>query len=167
MAVTASSLLLAGLAIGWIYRQPHAFAAAGGWGYRTDNFPLRTPLYVGMSIEQRDAHGTVSIDAVRPHVLSDSSDAAISFYVCTVDETSGVGSIGAVRRGAVRDECSSLVPAEGASLDLNAEPRQQLVMAVSLGHAGRVHVAGVDVEYGQGWRRGTQRVGGDVVVRHR
>jgi hypothetical protein len=59
------------------------------------------------------------------------------------------------------------VPVEGATLELNADPYQQLVMAVMLTKAGRVHVEGVDLDYSHGWQRGTQRIGGDFDVRHR
>jgi hypothetical protein len=52
-------------------------------------------------------------------------------------------------------------------LELNADPYQQLVMAVMLTKAGRDHVEGVDLDYSHGWQRGTQRIGGDFDVRHR
>ena len=35
-------------------------------------------------------------------------------------------------------------------------------MAVSLSHAGRVKVEGLDLDYSLGWQHGTQRTGGEV-----
>lgn len=161
-------VLLAGLAAaGWWWRHPAAFTEAGGWGVGNKDFPLGVPLYVGMSYEERGASGAATIHAVRTHVVSDSAGARIEFFVCTIDKSAGVGAIGTYRGSTIHHDCSSLLPAEGATLRLNADPRQQLVMAVSLTHAGRVQIQGVDLDYNYGWQHGTQRIGGDVDVRHR
>jgi hypothetical protein len=167
-AVAAGIVLLAGAATaGWSWRHPAAFPEAGGWGVGHRDLPLDLPLYVGVSEAGREASGVVSIHSARANVVSDSAGARIRFFVCTLEENAEVGSIGAYRGSEIYDDCSSLVPAEGATMELNADPKQQLVMAVALTNTGRVHVEGVDLDYSHGWQRGTQRIGGDVDVRHR
>ena len=162
-SVAAGTVLVAGLAAaGWSWRHPAAFTEAGGWGVGHKDLPLGVPLYLGMSNEDRGTSGVVSIHAARPHVVSDSASARIEFFVCTIDESAGVGAIGTSLGSDIHDYCSALVPAEGATLELNADPPQQLVMAVSLTNAGRVQVQGIDLDYSDGWQRGTQRIGGDV-----
>jgi hypothetical protein len=160
---TLALALVAGLAVlGWTWRHPTAFPEAGGWGVGSHQRPVGAPFYVGMTSENHDARGTVTIHSARAHVVRDSAAAEIEFFVCTVDPSSGVGSIGAVPQSEIHHECSALVPAEGAKMRLNATPRQQVVMAVSLSHAGRVKVEGLDLDYSHGWQHGTQRTGGEV-----
>ena len=67
----------------------------------------------------------------------------------------------------MHEYCDALVPADGATLRLDADPMQQVVMAVTLRQPGRVRVDGMDLEYTLGWQAGTQRIGGEVVVGHR
>ena len=161
-------LVVAGLAVvGWVWRHPTAFREAGGWGLSHRSWPVDTPLYIGMTYETPDAEGRVTIHAARAKEVRDSANSVIDFFVCTVDATSGVGAIGAVPESDIHDECSSLVPAEGASMELNAKPRQQVVMAVSLARPGRIQVRGVELTYSHGWRRGTQLVGGEIDLRTR
>lgn len=141
------------------------FPDAGGWGFRGVQRPTDPPIYVGVTYEPKGVRGAVTISSASAVVENDTAKATISFYLCTVDPSSGVGSVGAVHEREVHHECSRLVPAEGATLRLNHHPRDQLVMAVQLRHAGRVHVRAVDLTYAQGWQRGHQQVGGDVVLR--
>ena len=149
----------------WAWRHISVFHDAGGWGFRGVQRPTDSPLYVGMTSELRGAHGTITIRSVDAIVEQDSAGAAISFFVCTVDPSSGVGSIGVVHERAVHQECSRLVPAEGATLRLNHHPREQLVMALQLRHRGTLHVRAADLAYARGWQRGHQQVGGDAVLR--
>jgi hypothetical protein len=149
------------------WRQISVFDDAGGWGMKDVQQPGDSPLYVGMSTQPRSARGTVRIGSAQAVVEKDTGDAVIDFYVCTVDPQSGVGAIGAVHEREVHKECSRLVPAKGATLRLGHRPREQLVMAVQLRRPGVVHVRAADVAYADGWQRGHQQVGGDVVVRRR
>lgn len=99
--------------------------------------------------------------------MGNSSGAMIDFFVCTVDQSAGIGSIGSVLGDEIQNECLTLVPAEGARLELHATPRQQVVMAVTNAHPGRVRIVGMDLSYTHGWQRGTQRTGGTLVLRSR
>jgi len=42
--------------------------------------------------------------------------------------------------------------------------RQELLVAVTPQHPGTVTFRGVDLHYAQGWRNGTQHIGGDVKI---
>lgn len=154
------------LVLGDRWRHPTVYPGTGGWGMSSRNFPVGVPLYVGMTYEGRDQHGTLTIRGTRAHVVANSSDATIDFFVCTVNR-SVVGAIGSVDEAGIHEQCLTLVPAEGARLELNADPRQQVVMAVTNAHAGRVRIVGMDLSYSHGWQRGTQRTGGVIVLASR
>ncbi|MDP3892242.1 hypothetical protein [Nocardioides sp.] len=155
--------VLAGMvALGWVWRHPTAFGEAGGWGVSNSSWPLGTTLYVGMTYEPPEATGEVVVRSAQPRVPLDSADSGIAFFVCTVDSSAGVGAVGTVGESDIQEECSSLRPAEGASLTLNATPREQLVMAVTPHQRGRLTVRGVDLTYSHGWQRGAQLIGGEV-----
>jgi len=159
---------LSGLAaLGLHLRQPTAFHNAGGGVIGVENRGLDDPLYVGMSYEQDDAEGTITIQSARANVVQDSADADVTFYVCSIAPLAGVGAIGSSNEEDMHELCSSLVPAEGATLRLHAIPMQQVVMAITLRRPGLVRVDGMDLDYTLGWQAGTQRIGGEVVVGHR
>lgn len=158
-------VLVAGAGAVRAWRDISVFYDAGGWGFRGVQQPTDSPVYIGMSIEARSARGTVRIRSAEAVVAEDTAGAVVRFYVCTVDPTSGVGSVGVVHEREVHKECSRFVPAAGADLWLNHDPREQLVMAVQLRHAGRVHIRAAEITYADGWQRGHQQVGGDVVLR--
>jgi hypothetical protein len=155
------------VALGLHLRQPTAFNEAGGWATGVENRDLNDPLYVGMSYAQDEAEGIITIRSARANVVQDSADADIEFYVCSIAPLAGVGAIGASNEKDMHDFCDSLVPADGATLRLNALPMQQVVMAVTLRHPGLVRVDGLDLDYTLGWQAGTQRIGGEVLVGHR
>ncbi|HET7736559.1 MAG TPA: hypothetical protein VFK52_11320 [Nocardioidaceae bacterium] len=160
-AVLAVALASCLAVLGWFWRHPEAFDDAGGWGVGSDSWRVNAPMYVGMSYAQPDAEGTVRIHSVKAADLSAPSDAVIEFFVCTIDPDGDASAIGAIG-DPISDACASLVPAEGAKLDLDAKPMQQLVVAMTLPTPGRLSMTGVDVTYSYGWRRGTQRIGGDI-----
>ncbi len=163
----AAVLLLAGLVtLGWFWRHPTAFPESGGFGIGHDDLPLNTPMYFGMSYQAPGASGEITIHSARANVVRDSAESRIELFVCTIEASADVGGIGAVYEAEAKRSCSSLVPAEGATLELNADLLQQLVIAVSLTEPGQVEVQGIDLNYSHGWQRGTQRMGGDVDVRH-
>ena len=158
-------ILIAGIAwLGWTWRHPDVFPEAGGWGVRNKHFPIGEPLYVGMSYEDETATGTITVESARARVVTNTADAKIEFFVCVVDPASGVGSVGAVRQDDFEDECPSATPVEGAALELklNATPREEVVIAVTLSHAGQIQIEGFDLTYSRGWQHGTQHIGGEV-----
>ena len=153
-------------ALGLHLRQPTAFRETDGWAAGVENRDLDDPLYVGMSYADDDAEGTITIRSARAHVVENSADADITFYVCALAPLTGIGAIGSSNEQDMRELCDSLVPADGATLRLDAQPMQQVVMAVTLRQPGRVRVDGMDLEYTLGWQAGTQRIGGEVLVGH-
>lgn len=173
---TPRRLLILGLAlvilaslvtVGWVSRHPGAFREGGGWGVGHERWPASTAMYVGFSYEHKHARGAVTIHSVEANVVADSSNATVDFFVCTIDPAADVGAIGSANERSIRQQCSALVPAEGATMQLNAEPRQQLVIAVSPSHAGQVEIHGADVTHSHGWRRGTEFIGGEIQLRSR
>lgn len=117
-----------------------------------------TPLYVGVTFPQPGAGDSLGVRAARAHVVEQSGHVDITAWVCSL--RSGRSAVGAGDHAMVTDHCSSLVAAEGATMRPGGEPPQQLVLSVTARGTAKVVIEGVDVEYSQGWRRGTQRVGG-------
>jgi hypothetical protein len=154
-------------ALGLHLRQPTAFRETDGWAAGVEDRDLGDPLYVGMSYPEDDADGTITIRSASANVVENSAGADISFHVCTIAPHTGIGAIGSSNEKDMHEYCDALVPADGATLRLDADPMQQVVMAVTLRQPGRVRVDGMDLEYTLGWQAGTQRIGGEVVVGHR
>lgn len=161
------ALIAALLLIGARWRHPTVFPGAGGWGMSSRNFALGEPLYVGMSYEKRGQSGTATIRDVTANVVRNSSHATIEFFVCTVNTSSGIETIGSVDGDGIHDFCLTLEPAAGREIKLNADPRQQVVMALTNMDPGRVKIVGMDLSYSHGWQRGTQLTGGTVVLASR
>jgi hypothetical protein len=146
------------------WRHPSAFPEAGGWGVGARHHKINEPVFVGMTYPDQDAEGTVSIDTVKGHGVTDTADAELAYFVCTID-TDAEGTIGSGSQADVDEFCSTLTPADGASLSLGNHPREQLLLEVTPTSRGVVKIHGLDVTYTLGWQHGTQRIGGEVQVR--
>jgi hypothetical protein len=156
--------LVAGLVrLGWVWRHPSAFDEPGGFGM-SGRQPVDEPLYAGLVFEKDGATGEVELDSVHAHVTRNSAAAKIEFYLCFIDPAADVGAIGSVEQQDLDDDCEMLIPAEGATMQLNAAPRQQLVVGVTLTSPGSVRLGSVDVTYSYGRQHGTQRTGGELVL---
>jgi hypothetical protein len=157
--------VVAGLTwLGWTWRHPHAFEDAGGWGVGADHKKVGETLYVGMSYAPRDATGEVTLDGGEANVVSGADVAETALLLCTLEEPAEVGAIGSYVGDTIHEDCASLEPIEDERMGLNATPRQQVVLAVTLTERGTVHIRDVDLAYGHGWQRGTQRIGGEVFM---
>lgn len=140
------------------WRSPDAFDE-GSTGHSRTTLPVGEPIYLGITHERHSAEGSIRIRDVQPDLGENDAEATVEYFLCTVDPSSGVGSIGSVDARLIGDECSELVAAEGQEMELNARPRQQLVLAVTPTKPGTVTVEGTELSYSYGWRRGTQRLG--------
>lgn len=129
--------LLAGLGyVGWLWRHPDVFPDAGS---STKGYSAAKPgraAWFGMGYEDEDAGGTITIRDVQAHGVEDTADAEIEFFVCTIDRSARIGGIGVAGPRDIEDSCSSLVPAEGATIHLDADLPEQIVASVTLGHPG-------------------------------
>lgn len=158
--------VVAGLVVlSWTWRHPTAFEEPGGWGFGT-SFALQDgqPLYVGMSYPAEGrTSGQVTLHGGHADVDEGADVAETELLLCTLAPDAEVGAIGSYRGDTIHDDCSSLVPIEGRTLDLTGPGlRQQVVLALSLKGPGRVHVSGITLDYTDGWQRGSQRTGGEV-----
>jgi hypothetical protein len=155
-------LLVAGFVIVDRWRHPEAFGPISGFGVGfKDVHPGRT-VYVGVMFEDQDATGTAHLHHISANVVSDSADTDIGFVMCTI--VPGNSAFGAARQADLESGCSSLEPVEDADMELNGDPRQQVLMSLTPHRSGKVRVRGVDVSYRDGWQDGTQTTGGDVEV---
>ena len=139
--------------------------ADGGATYGHNHCPLRTPNYVGMTYPDLHTGGTITLRSATAHV-DGSADAEIAFFVCTLNAARH-NAVGMEGEQTIRQDCSSLDPIADQEMNLGEgdDPRQQLVMAISLlSHRGRIVVDGVDLTYSHGWQHGTQRIGERVEI---
>ena len=157
LALVASGVLLSQ------WRHPSAFPEAGGWAVGVRHQKINEPVFVGITFPDQDAEGTVSIDTVKGHGVTNTAEAELSYFVCTID--TAVDAIGSGSQADVDDVCSTLAPADGATLSLGIRSREQLLLKVTPTKPGVVRLHGLDITYAHGWQHGTQHIGGDVNVR--
>ena len=165
--VVVGLALVAGLGVlGWFWRHPTALPEAGGWGYAHHSWPVGKPIYAAMTFPDLHAGGSITVRSASAHVVEDSADAEIAFFVCTLDTASNHPAVGIEGEKLTRADCSSLDPVSDQEMHLgNADdPRQQVVMAITLRHHGGVIVDGADLTYADGLQEGTQRIGGHVEI---
>lgn len=119
-------------------------------------------LYAGMTYEDKHIRGIVTIHHARANVVQDEADSTFELLVCTIRRGQGIVAFGSGDQGDTQHYCASLVPAEGATPVLNADPRQQVLLGITPHHAGRVRGDGIELDYSYGWRRGRQLTGGQL-----
>ncbi len=148
-------------ALGWWWRShPDLFPeAASSVSMSVPDWPVGQPIYVGMTNEPTSTDGVITLRAAEPAVVEDGAETQIDFLLCVIDPSSGVGGIGSVGADGIANECSTLTPVEGRILELNADPGQQVVMAVTPTTAGVVAIAGMKLSYSHGRQHGSQVVG--------
>jgi len=150
--------------LGWTWRHPTAFSEPGGFGHAADHYAVGEAFYADLITAPWGASGEVHIDSVEPHVVTNTADAEVDFYVCRLADAAD-GRLGNGGQDLADEFCGQLLPAEGGvGLQLDRDARQQLLVKVTLREPGTVRVAGADVTYSDGWQHGTQDTGGEVVV---
>lgn len=165
VAVLAAALLGGVVYLAWTWRHPQAFTDAGGWGAGYREAEVGQTFYVGMTYPRDRDGGHVTLHGGRVDVVRGSDVAETALLLCTLDADANVGAIGTYVDDSIQEDCAELEPIDGARLDLHYAPlRQQVVMAVTMVHPGRVKVAGISLDYSDRWQSGTQRTGGEVVV---
>lgn len=113
-------------------------------------------FYVGVTFPDPQASGWVRIHSADPHGLTDSTGADFSYFRCTRHD----GGLGNSRE--LPEECSAVLPAFDAKMSLKD---QQLIVAITPDHPGRLVFHGIDLNYTDGGQTGTQQVGVTVQMR--
>ena len=103
----------------------------------------------------------VTITALAPRVVSNTSDATIRVLICRRNGgTLGVGT----QEGGLSNSCSTVTDfAPPMTLTLGFMTAQ-VIVAVTPHRPGTVHIEGADVTYSQGLRHTTQHAGGDLTL---
>ena len=165
LVVSAVALgLLAGLLLLWQWRSPEVFDEGFGLLYEDKDWPVGEPIYLGITQEPHGARGSIEIHGAEPDIVQDNAGVRIDYLLCVVEPSSGVGSIGSVTSTDIDEQCSSLTPVEGQDMELNADPRQQVVVSVTATQPGTVEIGGTELSYSYGWRRGSQFLGEGLVL---
>jgi hypothetical protein len=165
LASAVALLVVGGLVwLGWVWRHPNAFQAAGGWGVGSEHKDVGETLYVGMSYPQKGRDGeTVELRDGRVSIETGAEIADAELLVCTIDPDANVGAIGTAVGESIDEFCTSLEPIDGTELDLTYAPMsQQVLLALTLTAPGVVTVSDIVLSYADGWQRGSQHVGGEI-----
>jgi hypothetical protein len=155
VAAVALAILAGLLALFWQWRSPGVFEP-GAITYQDRNWPVGEPIFVGVTHEPRDVRGSIEIHGAEPEVVRDSAGVRVDYLLCTINPSGNAGSVGAVIESDIDQECSSLTSIQGRAMELNADPRQQVVMSVTPTKPGTVEIEGTELSFSFGWRRGSQ-----------
>jgi hypothetical protein len=122
---------------------------------------LGTGLTADRDRDRTDSRAvSVNIDQVNPRVTWNTAAASISVLLCRkVLESAGIGVVG----GDLSAYCARLDPAAGSRTSLMSQD-EQIIVQVMGRRPGTVRIAGFDITYRGGIRRGTQRGGTEVTV---
>ena len=120
----------------------------------------RTMYVGGMVVPSAGNHGvTVRVTSIRPVVTADTAHASVRVLLCTVAPGQDTDFLSAY---SLTGACSRVAPFTPGTLTFSSRPKAgtiAAIVAVTPRTSGHVHVAGVDVSYQQGFRRGDQRTG--------
>lgn len=130
----------------------------------SDTWDGRT-MYVGMTHERvTTPQEVVTLHHVEANVVKNTAQARVEFYICVIDPRSGVGSVGSANEAIIKQACGTLQPVDESAFEIGADPRQQLIMAVTASQPGEVEITGAAVTYSRGWQRGTQDIGEHLLL---
>lgn len=152
---------------GWWLRHP-APLDWGGYSFRAER-PVGEAVWASMSDPPLREHRrrVVTLESIEPVGLA-GGDAEVDYFVCQLDpDEAGDDAFGVGSNRDAREMCRRLLPAQGATLDLVSDPRQQLLVRVTTNRPGAVRIAGHEVTYADGWRSRTQVVAPGITVRAR
>lgn len=169
--VTAAVLVVAGLlvvvsaVVGWQWwRHPSVFYPVSSSVDEGRTWRVDTATTFGMTYVKKGVPaGTVSMISVQPNVLANTAKGTITVLACTPNRAEA-GAIGIVG-GDLHHWCTSVTPANGATLRVGGSAPDQLVMTVVPRQPGTVLVRGLHVTYSHGWQRGPEDVGMYVRLR--
>jgi hypothetical protein len=165
VAALVTAVVGGAVLLGWTWRHPQAFEGPGGSSFTAPKRQVGDTLYVGMSYPRGRDGGHVIVHGGHANIASGADNAEVELLLCTIDPDAEVDAIGSYDGDSIHRDCSALVPLQEQRLDLQYEPlRQQVVLGVTLTHTGSVSISDITWDYSDGWRRGSQHTGGEVVM---
>lgn len=163
-AICAVALAVAIGATAWAWRHPDAFPSYGGYEQGLTRPAPDGAHYFGMTWGS-DGGPVVTARSADPMVIENSARADVKVLVCHLLPGSDGSLIGVIDAADVKKSCD-LGRIGGASLNLpEAPPATQVVVEVTPHQPGRVVVDGITLRYNQGWRTGSQHIGGRIDFR--
>lgn len=170
-SILAVTVVVAGVGwFGWWLRHP-APLDWGGYGIGPDDIEVGEQVWTSLSERalRPERRRVLTIEDVEP-VVTRGDDVRVDYFVCTLDlgalDDAGVGGFGygMPERWAER-VCTDLRPAAGTTMDLVAEPAQQLLVRVTPTGPGRTVITGHDLTFREGWQTGRERVSPEIRLR--
>jgi hypothetical protein len=153
-------------AFSW-WSSPTVFGPPGNGISTTQSTDQLHELHVPMTeVSVHSPTYELVLKEARARVTANTAEATVGFAVCT---PSGEGFVTAT--GDLSEHCAALSPVREATLTVNGNPDQFVVMSISPTRPGVVRISGMDLTYAHGWQRawqrGTQPTGYHVRVRVR
>lgn len=158
-AVTAIAVLtIAGGSALWWARHPTLFADNGG----TETGPAEVgqPVWVGLTFPE-DGHAPIRLhlESVHVRVVSDSSEASLSAFVCeTPRQAVGGTAMGMGDSAMNRRVCLHPVPARNVTMTLGNRYRQYIDLEIVPTKPGTLRIDRLDLTYSHGLQEGTQTI---------
>ena len=101
---------------------------------------------------------TINLRDVHPEVVTNSAGARVRVLICSRPQLSeGMDS-------SLRGRCPHSRPWSAGTLNLD-QRHNELILAITPEHAGEIDIAGIDVTYTDGLRRGHQHTGNEIHAR--
>lgn len=117
------------------------------------------PVWVGVTFPDVSAPPiTVHLDSVAPHVVSDTSGATVTSFVCTNRPFTGPGItvLGSGGTAMMRDSCAHLARARDVDMTVGRGHPEYLLLKMVPAHLGHLRIDRVGLTYGKGLQHGTQ-----------
>lgn len=115
------------------------------------------PVWIGVtSFNSSEPDVTVHLDSVLAHVVSDTSGATVTSFVCT--NRPRLAMLGSGTTAMMRQSCVHLERARDADMTVGRGHPEYLMLRTRPAHTGRLRIDRVDVTYRNGLQHGSQSI---------
>jgi len=141
------------------YWLSHTNAIASPGNIESLPVPIGETMAIATNIQ---SSGSIHLQAVRPQVTQNSSNAQFQFVLCWASGLQAVGSMKADQLGQI---CSRIEPLTPGVMAVGFPPSAQVVLEVTPRQPGKVAISWFNVTYRDGLQSGTQPGGIQTIVR--
>jgi hypothetical protein len=160
IAVTALAVLAAAVGTAWWWRHPSK-TFEGGITVGM-NAAIGERVWNSLDVGPVDEPGSITIRRVRPDIGEDDGRVRVDYAICQLDPEAVKPPLEGVGYGSGDDDmardCTTLKPAEGATMRLGVEPGDELVVGVTPTALGRTVLRDHRIDFSQGWQRGRDTI---------
>ena len=140
----------------------NSFPAGGEGAHVVAGHTMYFGLAAFSGVGLPDSGQTVDLRSAVPRIVNDTTDASVTVMTCVSSNASSSLTMGGVAADPT-PFCTSIHNFRPGALALGYRAAG-LVLRVTPLHSGVIHIAGVDVSYHDGLRRGHQQIGPDMTI---